>query len=217
MRFRPFADTTNNDATNNTGIYDASNQGVDVARHSSSSRSDDVTAAFSSTEQIPYRGAEPHGVEMPDYSATFHDSPQEWNGEPGTDNTPHSPTTLPPIDVRIVENHAPTPALRREFRTRNFPLAFGTDNGVSRLVVGRNDVRTSLKITLKSLDGTANLGRVWVGGDSLVGPNNGLPLDSADTFTTTTTEDVWFMLDPAATYGTLLCIVQEYDVKIETS
>lgn len=186
-------------------------------------RKPDTEAPFSSNDQLPYRGAEPHGVALKsDKSAGNTNVHLQGVMEPFTPGEEEKASVVPEpstadweqgaVPVRIVTT-APPISMRKRFSTQTLPITPG--NPPQRVLTFRPN-RINATIYLKGLvvGGTAD--RVWFGNDEGVGFMNGCPLDAGDVLNIGTTDDIFVSLDVAAVTGALVCIVSEFEVEAVT-
>ena len=111
---------------------------------------DEAPAHFTSTRQIPYRGAEPHGVA---FTPQTHPDPvlEETPGIAGQIPVP-IPEGLPdvePVPVRIVET-APDPAERRRFVASYLTIPVSRAGEAFR-ILGYRQNRTKARIFVKNI------------------------------------------------------------------
>ncbi len=142
---------------------------------------------------FPYRGGETHGVDP-----TLFDIPtyeEDWEGGKVEYKEPEEPPT--PVLVKIVEESANERDEWRAFQT--------VADGLARIVVGRHDKRTNLKIY--NLDADT---RVWVGGDSGISRLSGFPVNAGSEFSLSGTEEVWAVSDDGS--QCILAVMLEYTV-----
>ena len=174
---------------------------------------------FASASQIAYRGAMAHGVPTGSFDTIGSiDAPNEVQESGESEKATamfwpdiEEPVDLKPIPVKIVETVTPV-GVRNLFSVQTIPLLAGQTGG--QRVLGYRQNRTLAKITIKRLLGSAaGPDRVYVSNSEQPDIMNGYPVDTGDTFTTNTTEDVWVTIDPASNVnGALLVIYTEFEI-----
>lgn len=162
--------------------------------------------------QIPYRGAEQHGV-------PFKADPKLFFPTPGTDSATvdlvqsYGEAEVPPVNVRVVDTSAPIEE-RRKVSLSTVPLF----PGQTLRIVGERSNRTSLQVWSVAVAGQTVADRIWVSEqDNPQSGYVGVPLDgmaASNPWKTNTTTDLWAVLDSAGTKGAIVCVAEEYTLHI---
>jgi len=186
-----------------------------------------VEGQFTSTRQIPYRGAEPHGVPFtpqthPDPVLT--ETPNIAGQVPIHTPEPAGLPDMEPVPVRIVEN-LPDLTVRKRFITNTMTLPGTSINPTPTpiRIAGYRPNRTKLKVWTRQIPSVgAGPSLIWISQDEGAGglSNNGIPIDGtvvngpASAWESNTTEDVWAAVDNAGTNGAMVCIYEEYETDV---
>lgn len=183
-------------------------------------------APFTSNRQIPYRGASPHGVALTDDESAGNTNVHLQGvmepytpGEEGAATQEVAPVEGWSYDHAVpvhVVSTAPELALRKRFTSATFTLNVG--DAPKRILNFRpNRTKTLLWIKPLAIGGTTD--RVWFSNDEGVaaGAASAFPYDVTDPpFPTNTTDDIWCVIDPAGTHGTMVIVYQEWEIEAQT-
>lgn len=177
-----------------------------------------IEPPFSSTQQIPFRGAEPHSVA---YTENTYPNPLEpyTPGEEQKANTvinysdhDYEPA---PIPVSVVSSPPPI-TVRKRYTTSTIVIPAGTVLPVRVAPFRAN--RTKLRISVKKVIGAgAGPDRIWLSNDEQFTSNNGWPFDSGDPFfESNTTDDMWVALDTSNSNGAMVLVYSEWEIEALT-
>lgn len=170
------------------------------------------TAWGDRTHQIPYRGAEQHGVPNLVDPNAFAPTPKQDKATVDIVEE-YGEGAMVPIDVRIVDTSAPVQE-RRKIALSTVPVL----PGQTVRIVGERRNRTALQLWTVAVTGQLTADRIWVSEqDNPQTGYVGVPLDptSADApWKTNTNTDLWAVCDSAGTKGTLVCVAEEYVLHI---
>lgn len=163
-------------------------------------------AHFTEVEQeanVPYRGYVDHGLPVSNEFRPDQDESQPAVEDLVTWDTPQDNEPAP-IPVYTVPGPGESGTVHRMFRTW-----YESASSVIRMIAGRHDARSKIKIANNSGN------TVWVGADLSVSPMNGYPLLTGQTLELTTNREVYVLIDPAVAAGTVaaLSVLEEYTVQ----
>lgn len=179
------------------------------------------------SNQIPYRGAEQHGVAYAGSNVRVDPGLNEGHQLTPPDSTDIEWETrqeIEPIPVRVVSTEAQT-TTRRKISMFSFPVVSATTANhpaqINPRVLSYRPNRVSAHIVVKANGGATT--RVWFSPDEGFVPNSGYPVDgtnvaaTSESFDTKTTEDLYATLDSGAAFPALVCVIEEYEIDMPSA